>query len=72
MKSKPIVNNFCERVLVSGNKIRFWEDVWHYKASLADTFLDYMTYPLRKTPLFIKLYLLMGDVWFLRGGCGVI
>jgi hypothetical protein len=38
MKVKPIFYKFCERILVSGNKTRFSEDVWVNKQSLAITF----------------------------------
>jgi hypothetical protein len=38
MKVKPIFYKFCERILVSGNKTRFWEDVWVNKKALAETF----------------------------------
>jgi hypothetical protein len=35
---KPIIYKFCERILVSGNKTRFWEDVWVNKQTLAIDF----------------------------------
>jgi hypothetical protein len=38
MKVKPIFYKFCERILVSGNKTRFWEDVWVNKQTLAIAF----------------------------------
>jgi hypothetical protein len=56
MKVKPIFNKFCERILVYGNKTRFWEDVWVNKKTLAVAFLGCMISFSIRTLLLIRWF----------------
>jgi hypothetical protein len=38
VKVKEIFYKFCKRIVVSGNKTRFWEDIWHGGKPLSEVF----------------------------------
>jgi hypothetical protein len=38
VKVKEVFYRFCKRIVVSGNKTRFWEDMWHDGKSLSEAF----------------------------------
>jgi hypothetical protein len=38
VKVKEVCYRFCKRIVVSGNKTRFWEDIWHGGKPLSEAF----------------------------------
>lgn len=70
MKVEHIFYTLCDRILVSRNKTRFWEDVWHNNKTMAKVFPMLYNLTFSKNAKVDKVVATKGACLVFKGVCG--